>query len=63
MRRGWLDHVKAGALSRPGVHYEQPEIRGQPPRGSFRIPRDVFAALGQGDLKVGGAIAHAMIGI
>ena len=31
--------------------------------GSFRIPKDVFAALGDGDLKLGGAVAHAMFGI
>jgi hypothetical protein len=45
------------------VHYEQPAIRGQPPRGSFRIPRDVIAKLGHGDLKAGGAVAHGMFGI
>jgi hypothetical protein len=45
------------------LHYEQPAIKGQPARGSFRIPRDVFEALGHGDLKVGGAIAHRMFGI
>ena len=33
------------------------------PPGSFRLPKDVFAALGDGDLKVGGAVVHAMFGI
>jgi hypothetical protein len=33
------------------------------PPGSFRLPKDVFAALGDGDLKVGGTVVHAMFGI
>jgi hypothetical protein len=45
------------------LHYSQPAIRGQPSRGSFRIPRDVFEVLGDGDLKVGGAIIHQMFGV
>jgi hypothetical protein len=36
---------------------------GMAPPGSFRLPKDVFAALGDGDLKVGGAVVHAMFGI
>jgi hypothetical protein len=45
------------------LHYTMPPVRGMPAPGSFRIPRDVFEALGDGDLKVGGAIIHQMFGI
>lgn len=45
------------------LHYSMPPVRGMAPPGSFRIPKDVFAALGDGDLKAGGAVAHAMFGI
>jgi hypothetical protein len=45
------------------LHYNMPPVRGMAPPGSFRIPKDVFAALGDGDLKVGGAVVHAMFGI
>ena len=45
------------------THYTMPAVRGMAPPGSFRIPRDVFAALGDGDLKVGGQIVHTMLGI
>jgi hypothetical protein len=40
VRRGWLALTKERAFQGKGVHYEQPAMRGQPPRGSFRIPRD-----------------------
>jgi hypothetical protein len=64
IRRGWLALTKERAFQgSKGVHYEQPPIRGRPPRGSFRIPRDVFAALGHGDLRVGGAIVAAMFSV
>jgi hypothetical protein len=36
---------------------------GCPAPGSFRIPKDIFAALGDGDLKLGGFIVHRMFGI
>jgi hypothetical protein len=45
------------------LHYTMPDVRGMAPPGSFRIPKDVFAALGDGDLKLGGAIIHQMFGI
>ncbi len=45
------------------LHYSMPPVRGMAPPGSFRIPKDVFAALGDGDLKVGGYVIHAMLGI
>jgi hypothetical protein len=45
------------------LHYTMPDVRGMAPPGSFRLPKDVFAALGDGDLKVGGAVVHAMFGI
>lgn len=54
IRRGWLALTKERAFQGKGVHYEQPAIRGQPPRGSFRLGRDVLAALGHGDPQAGG---------
>ena len=45
------------------LHYTMPPVRGMPAPGFFKIPRNVFEALGDGDLKVGGAVAHAMFGI
>jgi hypothetical protein len=63
IRRGWLALTKERAFQGKGVHYEQPDIRGQPPRGSFRLPRDVIAQLGDGDLKAGGAIVAGMFGV
>jgi len=62
-RRSWLNVVKNLAHQGPGVHYEQPEIRGQPPRGSFRLDRSTLAALGDGDLKAGAAVAAGMFSI
>ena len=47
IRRGWLGLVKEKAYSHPGWHYEMPPIRGQPPRGSFRLDRSILAALGK----------------
>ena len=62
IRQGWRalveDHAHGGKL-----HYSPVPVRGMPAPGSFRIPRDVFEALGDGDLKFGGAVAHAMFGI
>jgi hypothetical protein len=63
IRKGWLQLTKDRAYSGRGVHYEQPAIKGQPPRGSFRLPRDVIAQLGDGDLKAGGAVVAGMFGI
>jgi hypothetical protein len=63
IRKGWLGLVKERAYAGPGVHYEQPEIHGQSPRGSFRLPRDVIAQLGDGDLKAGGAVVAGMFGV
>lgn len=62
---GWLQRQlkKLKAEFHSGPYYEQPAIHGQPERGSFRLPRNVFAALGRGDLKLGGAVVHAMFGI
>jgi hypothetical protein len=62
-RRSWLNVVKNLAHQGPGVHYEQPEIRGQPPRGSFRLPKDVINKLGEGDPKAGGAVVAGMFGV
>jgi hypothetical protein len=45
------------------LHYSPVPIRGMPAPGSFRITKDIFAALGNGDLKVGGLIVHQMFGI
>jgi hypothetical protein len=40
-----------------------PNVRGMPPRGSFKIPPDIIDKLGEGDPKIGGAIIHQMFGI
>jgi hypothetical protein len=45
------------------LHYSMPAVRGMAPPGRYRIPRDVFEALGNGDLKLGGAVVHSMFGI
>jgi hypothetical protein len=62
VNRAWRglieDHAHGGKM-----HYNMPPVAGMAPPGSFRIPKDVFEALGQGDLKLGGAVAHAMFGI
>jgi hypothetical protein len=63
IRRGILQQVKDRVYSGPGVHYEMPPIHGQPPRGSFRIPRDFFAALGHGNLELGGAVVAHMFSV
>jgi hypothetical protein len=63
IRRGWLALTKERAFQGKGVHYEQPAICGQPPRGSFRLPKDVINKLGGGDPKAGGAVAHGTFGI
>jgi hypothetical protein len=62
VRRGWLELVEETA-HQGRTHYEMPPVRGMPPPGSFRIPRDVFEALGQGDIKLGAATIHAMLGV
>jgi hypothetical protein len=45
------------------LHYSQPLIRGQPPRGSYRLGRETVDKLGNGDPKAGGFIAHQMFGV
>jgi hypothetical protein len=45
------------------THYSMPPVAGMAPPGSSRIPRDVFEALGQGDIKLGAAAIHAMLGV
>jgi hypothetical protein len=60
IRRGWLALTKERAHAGPGVHYEQPAIKGQPPRGSFRLPKDVINKLGEGDPQAGGRVAAHM---
>jgi hypothetical protein len=45
------------------LHYTMPDVRGMPAPGSFRIPRDVFEALGDGDIKLGAAAIHALLGV
>ena len=62
MRQGWREMI--GSHAHGGkMYYSMPPVRGMASPGSFRIPKDVFAALGDGDLKVGGAVVHAMFGI
>jgi hypothetical protein len=60
--KAWRGLVEDQAY-RGQTHYTMPDVRGMAPPGSFRIPKDVFAALGDGDLKVGGAVIHQMFGI
>ena len=45
------------------LHYTMPDVRGMPAPGSSESRRMFFAALGDGDLKLGGAVVHAMFGI
>jgi hypothetical protein len=59
----WYHGVVEDRAYQGRTHYNMPPVRGMAPPGSFRIPKDVFAALGQGDLKVGGAVVHSMFGI
>ena len=63
IRKGWLGLVKEKTYSAPGVHYEQPAIRGQPPRGSFRLPRDIINILGDGDPHAGGRVLAHMFSV
>jgi hypothetical protein len=63
IRRGWLQLTKDRAYSGRGVHYEQPAIKGQPPRGSFRLPKDVINKLSEGDPQTGGRVAAHMFGV
>jgi hypothetical protein len=63
IRRGWLALTKERAYSGRGVHYEQPEIRGQPPRGSFRLSRRDVLALGKGGLQAGGRVGAHMFSV
>jgi hypothetical protein len=44
------------------LHYSPIPVAGRVP-GSFRIPKDVFEALGQGDIKMGAAALHATLGV
>ena len=36
------------------TYYEMPPVRGMAPPGAYRVPKNVIAALGQGDMKLGG---------
>jgi hypothetical protein len=38
------------------VWYEQPQLKGQPARGTFTFPPDVIKALGDGDSETGHAV-------
>jgi hypothetical protein len=60
--RWYREHVEDKAY-RGQTHYTMPPVRGMAPPGSFRIPRDVIDALGDGDPKTGGAVAHGMFGL
>jgi hypothetical protein len=62
VNRAWRGLIEDQA-HRGQMHYTMPDVRGMPAPGSFRIPKDVFAALGDGDLKLGGAVVHSMFGI
>jgi hypothetical protein len=41
-------------LQHRDVYYEQPPIKGRPPRGAFTLPDFAVNALGAGDPKVAG---------
>jgi hypothetical protein len=60
---GWYRQLVENKAYRGETHYSMPPVRGMAAPGSFRIPKDVFAALGDGDLKLGGLIAHQMFGL
>jgi hypothetical protein len=45
------------------LHYSQPLIRGQSPRGSYRLGRETVDKLGNGDPKAGGFVVHQMFGV
>ena len=45
------------------TRYVMPAVRGMPPRNSFQLPRDVINALGDGDPRAGGFIAHQLFGV
>jgi hypothetical protein len=60
--RAWREVIEDRAHGGK-THYQMPPVRGMAAPGSFRIPRDVINALGDGDLKVGGAVVHGMFGI
>lgn len=60
--RAWRELVEDRAHNGK-LHYVMPNVRGMAPPGSFRIPKDVFEAVGQGDIKMGAAAIHAMLGV
>jgi hypothetical protein len=45
------------------LHYSPVPVRGMPLPGSYRVPKEAVAALGQGDMKLGGYVLHAMLGV
>ena len=59
----WYHELLENRARNGKLHYSPVPVRGVPLPGSYRIPKDVFEALGQGDLKLGGAVVHAMFGI
>ena len=62
IRRGWRELIEDRAHGGK-MHYQMPPVRGMAPPGSFRIPKDVFEAVGQGNIKLGAAAIHAMLGV
>jgi hypothetical protein len=62
IRKGFLQLTKDKAHEGK-IWYEQPKIRNLPERGSFRLGRDVLAALGHGDLQAGGRVAAHMFSV
>jgi hypothetical protein len=61
--RQWYRELIEDKAHRGKLHFSPIPVRGMAPPGSFRISKDVIAALGDGDLKVGGAVVHSMFGI
>ena len=60
--RAWREPIEDRAHGGK-LHYSQPLIRGQPPRGSYGLGRKTVDKLGNGDPKAGGFIVHQMFGI
>jgi hypothetical protein len=62
VKRAWRGLV--GQHAHQGrTYYEMPPVRGMAPPGAYRVPKNVIAALGQGDMKLGGYVLHAMLGV
>jgi hypothetical protein len=57
--KGW----RALQRQHDGFYYEQPPVKGLPPRGAFTLPNDIIGTLGDGDPKAAGHVIHSTFGI